>query len=174
MYTFYILVLVGILLNVLGVVLVLPVLNILGFITAAAGAFRLAPLCRPFRTLRNLSITAIPFSILSLAILLTNDGAMQHTINCVVIGINIFFIIYNSYYFTSGITVHAKNVGQLAVTRNAMTAWALFGITIFLYFMGYSSLIDMVVFILKLVVLIFGLYYLFMLFGIGKAIFQNN
>lgn len=174
MITSYNLIILGLLLNIAGAAFVWPVFNIAGFVVMTIGVFPLSKLEKPFRTLRNLSIIAIPFSILSLAILITNTSGMQHTINCVVIGINIFFIIYNSYYFTAGINNYAKTINKIASARNAMTTWTLFGITIFLYFMAYSSLIEIVVLVLRIVLLAFGIYYIYALYNIGRALFANN
>lgn len=172
---FYILILGGILLNVLGILFTWPILNIAAFLMIVVGAFRLAPLCKGFRTTRNLGIIAVPFSVLSLLVLITNTGGMQHAITCTAIGINVFFIIYVSYYFTAGIINYAQTLHQMAVTRNLMTAWALFGIMVFVFFMANAaSLIAVIIFALKLILLMFSLYYLFQLFGVGKIIFKNN
>lgn len=171
---FYILILGGILLNVLGILFTLPILNIAAFLMITIGAFRLAPVTKGFRTTRNLGIIAIPFSVLSLLILVTNTGAMQHAITCTSVGINIFFIIYVSYYFTAGVINYSQTLHKLAVTRNLMTTWALFGITIFIFFMvNAASLLPVIIFALKLVLLMFSLYYLFNLFMIGKNIFKK-
>lgn len=174
MNTSYNLIALGLLLNIAGSAFVWPLFNIAGFIVMTIGVFPIAKMEKPFRTLRNLSIIAIPFSILSLAILLTNNSGMQHTINCVVIGINIFFIIYNSYYFTAGINSYAKTINKMASARNSMTSWTLFGITIFLYFMAYSSLIEIVVLALRIILLAFGIYYVYALYNIGRSLFEKN
>lgn len=171
----YLLTILGILCNTLGIAFVFPILNIGGFILLTIGAVPLSGIAKPFKTLRNLSITAIPFSILSLAILTSNTGAMQHTINCVVIGINVFFVIYNSYFLTSGINTYARTINKMASTRGSMTSWTLFGITIFLYFMAYSSaLIELVMMVLTLILLAFGLYFLFTLYGYSKTLFETT
>ncbi len=161
----HILVLAGLALSIPGVIFVWPFLNVISFILMTAGAFSLAAYEKPFKTLRNLSIIAIPFSVLSCAIYITNTGAMQHTIECVVIGINIFFIIYNSYYYTSGIISYAKTTNHLASVRSAMTVWTLFGITVFLYFMAFSSLISIIVFGFKFVLAAFTVYFIYNLYS---------
>lgn len=171
---FYILMLCGFLLNILGIFFTWPILNIAAFLAIVAATFRLAPLCKGFRTARNLGIIAIPFSVLSFYIQLMNTGAMANSITCVVIGINIFFIIYVSYYFTSGVINYAQTLRQLAVTRNLMTAWSLFGITVFIFFMANTaSLVPVIIFALKLILLMFSLYYLFNLYTAGKTIFKK-
>lgn len=171
MNIFFLLITGGILLNVLGVLFTAPYLNIVAFLMTAVGAFRLSPLAKGYRTTRNLSFIAIPFSVLSLAIFITNTGAMQHTITCTAIGINIFFIIYISYYFVCGTVNYAGNQNMSATTRNLMTTWVLFGITVFLYFMiNTVNLIPTLIFAGKLILMVSTSYFVFVTCTVGKAL----
>lgn len=169
----YMLITGGILLNVLGVLFVAPYLNIIAFLMIAISAFRLAPLSKAFRTTRNLSFIAIPFSVLSLMIYLTNTGAMQHTITCTAIGINVFFLIYISYYYTCGAINYAAKQNLSATTRTLMATWVLFGMLIFLYFMMCTAnLIPTLIFAGKLIVLIASSYFTYANYNVGKSLFH--
>lgn len=175
MSIFYYLVMAGLLCNMLGIIFIWPVLNILGFILMTVGAFKLSTIAKPFKTLLILSMLAVPFSILSLFILLTNTTVNEYTntINYIAVGINVFFIIYDSYYFTAGINNYAASINMAASVRNNLTTWVLYGIAVFLYFMAYSSsLLPIIIFAIKVALMMFTVYYMFTLLNIKKALFQ--
>lgn len=161
----------GILVNSIGITFNFHYLNILGNILTLLGIIRSGLTGKTAKKARTHSIIAIPFSLLSVAItILVPDFPNSASI---ALGINIFFYIYFTFYFTEALIDHAQGVNELAATRHFRSIWTLCGIIAFLYFTAATSLIPAIVNIAKIVLLISALYYCLSINTSAKILFKK-
>ena len=162
----------GILANSAGIAFNFYYLNIIGGILILIGLIRTKLTGNLIKKTRNTAIASIPFAILSVIIDIfgknTSDGAS------IALGINIFFYIYVTYYFTEALIASAKDVNELAATRGFRGTWTLCGIIAFMYFMTFSALVPSVVMIIKIVMMIAAIYYCSTINASSKLLFKNN
>lgn len=169
MNTFFILCIAGIILNSAGITFDLYILNIAGAIFTTVGILKLEISGLIIRKAKRYAIISIPFAVL--AFVLSLAGLDNQTLSGIQLGINIFFYIYFTYYFTEALIEHAKMKNELAITRSFHSIWTLCGIVAFLYFMAYTSLVPIVVSIAKIILLISALYYTFSIYNASKHLF---
>lgn len=168
MSTFFYMCVIGILLNSAGIALNSFLLNILGSITICIGAFRLNLEQPIFKKVKFYSVLAIPFSIVAYALTLIPNMDNPMAVAYIALGINTFFFIYFTYYFTESMMDYARSCDELALTRNFRSIWTLCGIIGFLYFMGFNALADIFILVGRIIFLIASVYYCFALNGIAK------
>lgn len=174
MNTFFILCLSGIILNSIGIAFNIYILNIIGCILTAIGIFKLNITASVLKKAKLHAVLSVPFSVIAFSFTFLNLENYQHTISCVSLGLNVFFYIYFTFYFTEALIQCAKGVNELAATRSFRGIWTLTGIATFIYFMAYTSLIPSVVNIIKIIFLIAALYYCMSLHTTSKVLFKNN
>ncbi len=166
------LIILGIMVNSAGIAFNFYYLNIIGSILIIIGIIRTKLSGRLIKKTRNMAIVSIPFAILSVIIDIfgqnTSDGAF------IALGINVFFYIYTTYYFTEALIASAKDVNELAATREFRSTWTLCGIIVFMYAMSFSSLVPSIVMIAKIVMMIAALYYCATINSSARLLFKNN
>ena len=178
MNTFFMLCLTGILLNSLGISLNIFTLNIAGSIILAIGMIKLALEGSMFKKGRLFSILAVPFTIAGYVLFAMQPADSADTIRftgILCLGINVFFHIYFTYYFTESLIDYSKSENKLACTKSFRSTWTLCGIVTFLYFMLCTSVSvsDTVNIIARIILLIALLYYCFTIYGCQKILFKN-
>lgn len=178
MNIYFMLCLAGVLVNCIGISLNLFILNIMGSIILAIGVIKLSFTGRLFKKARFFAILAVPFVIAGYIIYAmqtadSSEAAEFAALLC--LGINVFFHIYVSYYFTEAIIEYAKSENKLACTKNFRATWTLCGVATFLYFMlcTYSSVSNTITIIARIILLIIFLYYCFTIYGCHKILFKN-
>lgn len=171
MNTFLFICIAGIMINSVGISLNLYILNIFGCIFTVIGIIRLDTDSIIIKKVKRYAILSIPFAILAFLFSLLDTDVSVQTISSISLGINIFFFIYFTYYFTEMLIDCAKGINELAVTRNFRSIWTLCGIIAFLYFMAYTSQIPAVTNIAKIILLISSFYYCFSINSASRRLF---
>lgn len=168
MNTFFFLCIAGIFVNALGVVLNTFLLNIIGSIIIVIGVFRLNLQQPVFKKVKVYSVLAVPFSIAAYALSVMPGIEDRMTLISICLGINIFFFIYFTYYFTESMIDYSKSCNEMALTRNFRSVWTLCGMIGFIYFMGFNALADIFILVGRILLLIAAAYYCFSLNSIAK------
>lgn len=161
---------VGILLNSAGIAFNFYYLNVIGSIICLIGVSQSGLSGNAIKKARTHAIISIPFSILSVVIGIFASQATDST--SIMLGINVFFFIYFTYYFTEALINCAQSVNELAATRSFRSIWTLCGIITFLYFIAFSSFVSTVVMIAKILFLLSALYYCSSINSSGKVLFK--
>lgn len=168
MNTFYYMCIIGIFLNAAGIALNSFLLNIIGSVVLVIGTFRLNLPQPIFKKVKVYSVLSIPFSLAAYALSVMPGIDDRMTIVYIALGINTFFFIYFTYYFTESMVEYSKSCNELAQTRSFRSIWTLCGIIAFIYFMGFNALADIFILVGRIVFLIAAIYYCFALNGITK------
>lgn len=177
MNTFFVICIIGIAVNVAGIAFNLYIFNIIGSILSLIGFLRLDIPGTLIKKCRRYAIISIPFSILAFLLsLIDATSSGNQTITSVALGINIFFFIYMTYYFTETLIDYARFIHELAATRSFRSVWTLCGIVAFIYFMANTavSLNSIILIILRIVMLISSLYYCFSIYNSSKPMFLKK
>ncbi len=169
MNTFLLLCIAGILVNSFGIAFDFYFLNLAGAIILTIGTLKWSLCGTMSRKAKRYAIISIPFSLFTFVVPLA--GVSGTTVSGVLLGINTFFYIYFTYYFTESLIESAKSVNELAITRNFRPIWTLCGIVAFLYFMAYTTLIPILVQIARIILLMSCLYYCFSMYNASRHLF---
>lgn len=174
MNTFFLLCLAGIIINSAGIAFNIYILNIIGCILVLIGTLKLNITATAIKKAKFHAILAVPFSIIAYAITFLNLEGYQNSISSIALGINVFFYIYFTYYFTESLIQCSKGLNELAATRSFRSIWTLCGIVTFIYFMAYGALVPGVVNIIKILFLIAALYYCLSINTGSKVLFKEK
>lgn len=173
MNTFFLLCLAGIIINSAGLAFNIYILNIIGCILTAIGIFKLDITAAAIKKAKLHSILSVPFSIIAYTLTFLNLENYERTLLSIALGINVFFYIYFTYYFTETLIQGAKGVNELAATRSFRGIWTFCGMATFIYFMAFNSLVPSVVNIIKIIFLIAALYYCLSINTASKILFKK-
>lgn len=130
-----------------------------GYILVFMGALDLAPLNKLFGKVKKHAIMGF---VASLFVQLLNTMDFSEYYNTVLTfktGITAFFFIYATYYFTEAVILEAKNMHNVAPTKNFQIAWLVFAGTYFLYFLALMSGVSGLSMIVMIITYITGLYH---------------
>lgn len=177
MNTFFMLCLAGIILNCLGITLNFFILNVIGSIILTFGIIKLPLSSSVYKKARLFAAISVPFSVLAFYFVAVQPEGAE-TLNFALmlsLGINIFFLIYITYYFTEMLIDFAKSENKLACTKSFRSTWTLCGIVTFLYYMLCTSISmnNTISLIARAVLMLVLLYYNFTIYGCQKILFKN-
>lgn len=172
MNIFFLLTIAGIFVNACGISLNLYIVSIIGCVLTFIGLFKLPMEGPRYKKARGYAAFSIPFAIISTYMTTNIVNASGQTISCIACGINIFFFIYTTYYYTESLIERAQGINELAATRSFRGVWTLCGIIAFAYFCIYSSLtsVYIIITVSRIVFLITAVYYCYSIY-IGSGNF---
>lgn len=161
----------GIALNSLSICFDMYFLSVIGYTLSLIALFKIKLPGNFSKKLRIYNIIAIPLTIFAFWLSTLSIVGDTTTLITVIIGINIFFYIYFTYYLTQALISQAKDINELAITRNFQPIWTLNGIVAFIYFMMFMYLGTIVSFA-RIILLLVSVYYCFSIYGGAKKILE--
>ena len=169
----FLLCLCGIIINATGIAFNVYALNTVGAIVLLIGCIRMDFANTPLgKKIFHYAIANVIGSTGALFLFLFLNGSHNRMVSSIALGINVFFFIYFTYYFTEFIIDRAKQMNESAITRNFRSIWTMAGVLSFIYFMSYYNLTTSVVTIIAIVFLGAALYYCYATSNIGSVVFS--